>query len=219
VNFLEIQFSLRGQTLPADNGYSCYSAIKKLCQEQQPTLLEENNLSSDILLSSISGVPDRNGMVYLNKFSRFRLRCPAEQSPQWYRFLQNKVLDIRGHLIRLIQPRLTLPESSHVLKARLVTFRLEQWNSQEAPFYFLESCQKALERQEIQGKAFIDSNTQGDLALRGIRIKNKNVLGYGVIIEGLNDEDSLKLQGSGLGGRKHFGCGWFYPAKEDNYAA
>lgn len=95
---------------------------------------------------------------------------------------------------------------------------LQQWNTQEAPLYFLESCQKALDQENIHGKAFINSNSQGDLALRSIRIKDKNVLGYGVVIEGLSNEDSLKLQGHGLGGRKHFGCGWFYPVKEDNYA-
>jgi CRISPR-associated protein Cas6 len=219
MNFLEVQFSLRGQTLPADHGYALYSAVKKLCQEKQASLLNENNFSTDVLLSSIPGIPNKDGLIYLNKISRFRLRCSAEQASQWYRLLQNQVLDLRGHLIRLIQPRLTLPKTSTVLKARLVTFRLEQWNTQEAPFYFLESCQKALEKMEIEAQPFIDSNSNGDLALRGIKIREKNVLGYGVIIEGLNDKDSLKLQGYGLGGRKHFGCGWFYPAKEEADAA
>jgi hypothetical protein len=35
-----------------------------------------------------------------------------------------------------------------------------------------------------------------------------------VIIEGLNPDDSIKLQCLGIGGRKHFGCGWFYPTQE-----
>jgi CRISPR-associated protein Cas6 len=219
INFLELQFSLRGQTLPADHGYALYSTIKKLCQQEKSSLLNQDNFSTDVLLSSIPGIPNKDGLIYLNKNSRFRLRFPAEQASQWYRFLQNQVLDIRGHLIRLIQPRLTLPETSPLLKARLVTFRLEQWNSQEAPFYFLESCQKSLEKMEVNAKAFIDSNSEGDLALRAIKIREKNVLGYGVVIEGLNAEDSLKVQGFGLGGRKHFGCGWFYPAKEEADAA
>lgn len=218
MNFLEIEFSLRGQTLPIDHGYFLYSSVKSLCHKQQPTLLNDNNLSSDILLSSISGIPGRSSMIYLNKHSRFRLRCPAEDATQWYRFLQNQVLDIRGHLIRLVQPRLTLPKISSLLKARLVVFHLQQWNTQESPLYFLESCQKALEQKNIQGKVFIDSNSQGDLALRTIQIKDRKTLGYGVIIEGLSGEDSLKLQGYGLGGRKHFGCGWFYPIRENDHA-
>lgn len=82
MNFIEIQFSLRGQTLPADHGYSLYSAIKSICREKEINLLNDNNLSRDILLCSISGIPDKDGMIYLNKNSRFRFRCPSEQAPQ-----------------------------------------------------------------------------------------------------------------------------------------
>jgi CRISPR-associated protein Cas6 len=217
MNFLEIQFSLQGKTLPADHGYSLYSAVKK-------NVLEGQNLPPEVLLSTVPGIPDRDGMIYLNRASRLRVRCPAEQVQQWYRLFQNVVLEVRGHLIRLVQPRLSLLQPSTTLKARLVTFRLEQWNTAEAPVYFLESCQKALKHLEIEAQTFIDSNSNGDLALRALKIKNKsesgsqwvNVLGYGIIVEGLSEEDSIKLQCYGLGGRKHFGCGWFYPVKEES---
>ena len=82
MNFLEVQFSLRGQTLPADHGYALYSAIKKILQEQK--------ISSDL-------------------------------SPQF----------------RLIQPRLTLAEHSEVLKARLVVFHLQIWNTQNVSWTIL----------------------------------------------------------------------------------
>lgn len=213
MNFLEIRFLLRGKTLPADHGYALYSAIKNLHLKES-----DQNLDSNILLSSISGVPNGKGIIYLNSESRFRLRCPAQQVNQWYRILQNQVLDIRGHLIRLIKPKLTIPKPSKTLRARLVTFKLEEWNLNSAPSYFLESCQKALSELEIKARPFIDSNKQGDLALRALKIKDKNCLGYGVIVEDLTDEDSIKLQCYGLGGRKHFGCGWFYPYKEVNHA-
>ncbi|MDJ0681548.1 MAG: CRISPR-associated helicase Cas3' [Xenococcaceae cyanobacterium MO_167.B52] len=67
---------------------------------------------------------------------------------------------------------------TRTLKARLVTFKLEKWDIHDAPAYFLESCQKSLLSLEIQGKAFIDSNSDGDLALRSLKIKKKNVMGY-----------------------------------------
>lgn len=212
MNYLEVQFALRGRTLPADHGYLLYSALKK-------TVLQEKDLSPDVLLSSIPGVRDRDGMIYLNRSSRLRLRCPADQVQSWYRQLQNAVLDVQGHLVRLVQPRLSLPQPSEMLKARLVTFKLEAIDHNEVPRYFLESCQKALERFEIKARPFIDSNAEGDLARRTLRIKNKHIVGYGVIVEGLSDEDSIKLQTQGLGGRKHFGCGWFYPIKEVKDAA
>lgn len=218
MNFLEIQFSLKGKTLPADHGYSLYSALKNIVSEKSKNIILEDfkikDFPPEIILSTIPGIPDRQGLIYLNRSSRLRLRCPSEKASQWYRLFQNQVLDIRGHLIRLVQPRLCLLEPNEVLKSRLVTFKLEKWDIHEAPAYFRESCKKGLEKLEIEGKAFIDSNSDGDLALRSLKIKKKNIMGFGVVVEGLNERDSIKLQCHGLGGRKHFGCGWFYPSKE-----
>jgi len=214
MNFLEIQFMLRGKTLPADHGYALYSAVKKCLQEAEDPSLPKD-LSPEVRLCSVSGVPDRAGMIYLNRGSRLRLRCPSEEVQTWYRFLQNQVFDIRGHLIRLVQPRITLPEANDMLAARLVTFKLDAIDHADVPRYFLESCQKGLERLEIKGKAFIPSDVDGDLARRTIQVKDKKIVGYGVVVEGLSQEDSLKLQWHGLGGRQHFGCGWFYPIQEE----
>jgi CRISPR-associated protein Cas6 len=198
MNFLEIQFALRGKTLPADHGYSLYSALKNIVSENSSQIILEDSRTRDfppeVILSTIPGVPDRQGLIYLNRSSRLRLRCPSEQASQWYRLFQNQVLDIRGHLIRLVQPKLCLLEPSETLKARLVTFKLEKWDLKDAPVYFLESCQKSLERLEINGKAFIDSNCDGDLALRSLKIKHKNVMGFGVVIENLNAKYRTKLE-------------------------
>lgn len=187
INFLEIQFSLRGKTLPADHGYALYSAIKQICQAQ------EIEISPEVMIASISGIGDKQGMIGLSRRSRFRLRCPAEQAQVWYRVLQNKVLDIQGHLIRLIQPRLTIIQPVPILTSRLVVIKLEEWDNQTAPQYFLESCQRSLERLEIKGQPFIESNPDGDLARRSLQIRGKHVMGFGVTVEGLSDEDSIKL--------------------------
>jgi CRISPR-associated protein Cas6 len=209
MNFLEVQFSLRGKTLPADHGYSLYSAIKQICQAQ------ELEVSPEVLISSIPGIGNKQGMIYLNRHSRFRLRCPAEQAQIWYRILQNQVLDLRGNLIRLIQPRLTIIQAQPVLTSRLVVIKLEEWDDHTAPQYFLKSCQKWLERLEIQGQPFIESSADGNLARRSLCIRGKHIMGFGVTVEGLSDKDSIRLQCLGLGGRGHFGCGWFYPKKEE----
>lgn len=216
MNFVEIQFALRGKTLPADHGYALYSAIKKCLQETEDQGLPKD-LSSDFRLCSVSGVADQAGMIYLHRSSRFRIRCPSEEIQIWYRFLQNQVLDIRGHLIRLVQPRITLPEACDKLISRLVVFKLEAISHVEMPHHFLESCQKGLDRLDIKGQVFIPSDRNGDLARRTLQVKNKAIVGYSVVVEHLSPEDSLKLQWYGLGGRQHFGCGWFYPAKENSH--
>ncbi|MCG9886202.1 MAG: type I-MYXAN CRISPR-associated protein Cas6/Cmx6 [Cyanobacteria bacterium] len=203
-NYIELQFQLRGKTLPADHGYSLYSALKT-------TVLGGDSFPPEVLLCTVPGNCDHQGMILLSPRSRLRLRCPADQVQQWYRQLQNTVLDVRGHLIRLIQPRMTLPQPSSILRSRLVTFKLKAWSHQDAPIYFLQSCQKVLADLNIPGQVYIDSNDAGDLALRALQVHHKNILGYGIGIEGLSDEDSIRLQCLGMGGRKHFGCGWFYP--------
>ncbi|MEB3225798.1 MAG: type I-MYXAN CRISPR-associated protein Cas6/Cmx6 [Synechococcus sp.] len=215
MNFLEVQFKLRGKTLPADHGYSLYSAIKQIWQQSALVPSLNADISPEVLISSISGLGNKQGMISLPGRSRFRLRCPAEQAQVWYRVLQNQVLDIQGHLVRLIQPRLTVIQAAPILTSRLVVIKLEEWDNQTAPQYFLESCQKALERLEINGQPFIESNHDGDLARRSLRIRGKHVMGFGVTVEGLSDDDAIRLQCLGLGGRGHFGCGWFYPKKEE----
>jgi CRISPR-associated protein Cas6 len=215
MNFLEIQFSIEGttKTLPADHGYALYSSIKQILQKAE---VEPHDIPANVKLCSVPGIPNREGKIYLHKRSRVRLRCPADQVQSWYRLLQNQELNIRGHKIRLARPRLSLPESSEILKARMVTFKLEKVDHPEVPHYFLESCKKGLERLDIRGKStFIPSDQDGNLARRILQVKEKKIIGYSVVVEGLNAEDSLKLQWHGLGGRQHFGCGWFYPYREE----
>ena len=90
-NFLEIQFAIAGntKTLPADHGYALYSAVKKVLQDANDL---PKNMPSEVKLCSVSGVPNRQGKIYLTKRSRVRLRCPAEQVQTWYRLLQNQEL-------------------------------------------------------------------------------------------------------------------------------
>jgi len=225
MTLIEIKFGLQGKTLPADHGYNLYSAIKNYLEiSENPLKTEilqnsemsgENSLPLEVLISSISGIPNGNKVINLNKrFSRLMLRCPNQQVRAWYNLLQNQVLDVRGHLIRLVQPRLGLIQPSQILKARLVVFQLKAIDHAEGPKHFLESCQKSLERLNISAQVYIDSNEHGDLARRSLKVKQKHIVGYGVVVEGLSDEDSIKLQSMGMGGRKHFGCGWFYPNKE-----
>ena len=47
---------------------------------------------------------------------------------------------------------------------------------------------------------------------RTLRIKDKEVVGYEVLVETLTAEESICLQEAGLGGRRHMGCGVFVPA-------
>src|SRR5439155_1578765 len=53
---------------------------------------------------------------------------------------------------------------------------------------------------------------QAELAVgerRTLRVKDKQVVGFELAATGLSTEDSLRLQETGIGGRRHMGCGIF----------
>jgi CRISPR-associated protein Cas6 len=50
---------------------------------------------------------------------------------------------------------------------------------------------------------------------RTLRIRNKEVVGYEVVLGKLAAEESLLVQSAGLGGRRRFGCGIFVPTRTE----
>ena len=44
-----------------------------------------------------------------------------------------------------------------------------------------------------------------------IQIKDKSIVGYALRVVGLTAEESIRLQETGLGGRRRMGCGVFLP--------
>jgi CRISPR-associated protein Cas6 len=44
-----------------------------------------------------------------------------------------------------------------------------------------------------------------------LRIQGRRIVGYALRVVGLTDEDSVRLQEEGLGGRRRMGCGVLVP--------
>ena len=89
---------------------------------------------------------------------------------------------------------------------------------------FLAAAQRQLAELEIQAQAGLVYQPQivaenqgkqtGSRSLflrRTLKIKDKQVVGFALQVEGLSAEESIRLQEKGLGGRRHFGCGLFTP--------
>ena len=47
-----------------------------------------------------------------------------------------------------------------------------------------------------------------------VRVKGQKIVGYALVVSGLDADESVRLQERGLGGRTHMGCGFFLPARE-----
>ncbi len=198
--YVELSFGVIGETLPADHGYGLYSAIAHLC----PQVHEQKGLS----ILTIAGIPDRKGKIFLTERSHLRIRLPYDCMPMVYH-LAGKQLRIGSHSIRLGIPQIFMLHPGSRLRARIVTIK----NHQE-PESFLEAVRLQLAALGAMGEAIIPLDFEGKPARKTIKIKTYSVVGFALEISGLSEEDSIKLQISGLGGKHRMGCGVFIPMKE-----
>lgn len=198
--YVELSFSITGQSLPADHGYGLYSAIAHLV----PQVHQQDGLS----ILTISGIPDRQGKIFLTERSHLRIRLPYECLPMVYQ-LAGKQLSIGSCLIRLGIPQIFMLRPTERLRARIVTIK----NHQE-PESFLAAAKLQLAALGITGGAIVPLDIEGKPDRKTIKIKTYSVVGFGLEVSGLNEEDSIKLQILGLGGKHRMGCGVFVPMRE-----
>ncbi|MGI8838422.1 MAG: type I-MYXAN CRISPR-associated protein Cas6/Cmx6 [Pyrinomonadaceae bacterium] len=221
---INVSFALSGKLLPADHGYLIYSAISRAF----PALHGVDWLGIEL----ISGFPSAPGLINLHfpdnsklgtQNSKLSLRIPADH----YRDvlpLAGKRLDIGGHQIRLGLPVARPLEPAPSLYARVVTIK-----KFTEPEPFLEAVNRQLDSLHVKGTAELpldvaqtvssrsdnlelgtqNSKLQFRYRRRIVTIHGKSVVGFSVAVHDLNDDDSLKLQSIGIGGRHAMGCGIF----------
>jgi CRISPR-associated protein Cas6 len=198
--FIDVEFPVKGDKLPTNHGYLLYSAISK----------EKENLhDTDWLgVEMISGLPFDKGLIILpNRGAKLKLRIPAEKYVEVIP-LGGKQLVVDGYKIRLGIPTATPIIPCSTLYARIVTIR----GFMEVP-EFLEAAKRQLEEQNINAKLELPAE---DLSRhrRIITVKDKKIVGFSLVARNLSDEDSLKLQAYGIGGRRAMGCGIFNPIRK-----
>ena len=199
-----VQFPIIGQKLPADHGYRLYAAITGIIPQSHNLPEDEKWLGIEL----ISGVPFDKGVIVLpTRGASLRLRISANKFGEVI-CLAGKQLDIDGHRIRLGIPTARPLLPAPTLYSRIVTFR----NSLEVP-KFLETANRDLTENGIAAELEIPKEEQSRHR-RIITIKDKKIVGFSLIAKGLNDEDSLRLQTIGLGGRRSMGCGIFNPIRK-----
>jgi CRISPR-associated protein Cas6 len=197
VPYVELSFGVIGETLPADHGYGLYSAIAHLC----PMVHEQEGIS----ISTISGEPDRQGKIYLSKSSQLKIRLPYEADKiAQVLALAGQTLKVGGHSIQLSIPQIFPLRPFDKLRSRIVTIKKFQ-----EPEPFLEAVKRQMDALGIQGNTFIPLNEEGQPLRKAIKIKQYSVVGFGLVVTDLSDEDSIRLQTNGLGGKHRMGCGVF----------
>jgi len=198
--FIDLCVPVRGSQLPADHGYALLAAIAN----HVPNIKEHH----DISILTAAGFGDRKGKILLTDHSHFRIRLPITKLPMVYP-LAGKTLKLGDHQVQLGIPTIQTVRPFHYLRSRIVTIK-----GYQEPESFLEAAKRQLDALKIQGELSIPCDRDGNPARKTIKIKRFTVVGFTVDIIRLNEEDSLKLQVYGLGGKHHMGCGIFIPVKE-----
>jgi CRISPR-associated protein Cas6 len=189
---VDLAFAVIGQQpLRSDHGYALYGALSRA--------LPELHLANGIGIHPIRGgqqIGDRR--IRLTTSSRLVLRVNTVALGELLS-LTGKELDVDGTKLRVGVPQVWPLMPASALRSRLVTTR----NCQDLARFEAE-FRRQLDTLHVSNACIITIAKR-----RTLRIKDKEVVGYEVILEGLTVNESLNIQEEGLGGRRHMGCGVF----------
>ena len=198
----EMSFNIVGTRLPIDNGYPLYAS---LC-----TTLDKR-LPPDVGMHSVGGINDGK-TVFLDRNSKLRFRTNLSNLPFLSQFT-GKSLSVEGYKIRLGTFNIYQIQPSPTLYSRLTTFSKVMDESS-----FLQHVHATLDFLQVKADPILPCNLQGDFVgstqRRIVTIKNNKIVGFGLKLDNLSDEDSMKIIHTGLGGRRHMGCGIFSPVRD-----
>jgi len=198
MSYIEVKFKVIGKQIPADHGYLLYSALSRFDKKIHEM--------KDIAIGGISGIPDSMRNLHLNNASKLRIRLDHSDLPAIIG-LAGKDLLIGSEKIRLGLPVVGMLKPHRHLYSRLVTIK----GFQESDA-FLASLQKQFDALQIKQPPMLFHYKSGDTnknIRKTVRIKDKEIVGFPVLITNLNPDESLRLQQVGLGGRRKMGCGTF----------
>ncbi len=186
--------------LPADHGYLLYSWVSRV--------LPEAHRADGFGIHPIRGRQLGGRTVQLTEHSRLIIRTDADEIARFLP-LAGRPLQLLDRTLRIGVPQVRSLVPAAALRSRLVTIKLPDAVTQ--PSDAAAEAFRAAARRQL---ADLGISPEAKLFLgkrRTLRIKDKEVVGYEVFIEGLTAEESLSVQEHGLGGRRHFGCGVFVP--------
>lgn len=199
---IDLSFILTGTAdIPADHGYHLYAAVSR----RLPAMHEPNGIGIHPIRGRLVG--DRR--MQLCDFSRLTIRVAPERIPDVLP-LAGKQLSIACQRIRVGVPQVHALVAAAALRSRLVTIKVSGDRNENRPpdeSSFLAAVRRQLDALNVSPDAQVSLGKR-----RTLRVKDKEVVGYEVLLSTLSGDESFELQSSGLGGRRHMGCGVFVPA-------
>lgn len=186
----EVVYDLKGGALPGKYTFALWDALVRAL----PWLETEEQAG----LLPLRGAHNGNTML-LPQRAKLVLRLP-QRLVQKAKQLSGQTLDVAGHELQIGAAR-ERPLMSHpTLRAHLVA-------SEDSEVEFLEEVEARLRELEIPCKWICGKQVV-------LQDEGHAVTGYSLVVYELNPEGSLRLQQSGLGGERRYGCGLFIPHKD-----
>ena len=189
----------RGTPIPADHGFPIYSAISRI--------LPEWHEMEDFGIFPINGIQIGNRMMALTEESRLTIRIEAERIGEILS-LAGKSLGLGSTVIQIGVPTVHPLIPADSLRCRLATIK-----GFMEPSEFIGAVRRQLESLEISPSVLIETGK-----IRDLMIHDKRVVGFELFLHGLNEDESIRVQEKGIGGRRKMGCGLFLPTQHRPHA-
>lgn len=204
VSVVDVSFPLRGKVVPRDHGYLLYAAICRLIPQAHEAKWLAVHPLPGLIADELLVLPPRAFLT---------LRVPATAIHQLLPLAGN-VLRIGESEIALGAPNIYSLRPSSQLISRQVVIRLTEvprkpdgtLDKAAMAQSFVQEIQRQLAAKSIRSEVSIGAPKQ-------VSVDGHRVLGFTVRLNGLSDADSLRIQASGLGGKRAMGCGVFGPCR------
>ncbi len=190
MDMVDVAFALRGGSIPADHGWNLF----QLLRERLDWLAAE----PDAGVHPIRGARAVAGEVYLGSRARLMLRLPRTRVEQSFA-LSGARLDL-GDGVEVGSAHVRPLFAHGTLYSQFVTTATPD----EAGFQ--RDVSAALQGAGVGCKVVCGK-------MRRAQTQGAEIVGFSLMLHELSPEDSLRIQASGLGAGRKYGCGIFVPHK------
>ena len=201
---VDLAFRLQGAgPIPADHGYALYAAVSRLI----PEVHRENGLA----VHPICGRQVGERRLMLMPWSTLSMRVPDSEIGVLLK-LAGKSLRLDGTTLRVGVPDVRALVPSTVVRSRLVVIKVAHAGAADLTVAtFSTAARRQMDELGINSEAILNVGKR-----RTLRLKQREIVGYELLVEGLTAVESIALQEVGLGGKRHMGCGVFVPVLSPN---
>ena len=200
---VDLSFRITSPTLPLDHAHALSSGLL----EKLPWLKEEKFAAVHLIHGAASGNgwfrPEdvQSELLHLSRRTRLRLRLPKQRLDD-ARELTGKTLDVAGHPLEIGKADVCLLSSLPTLFARYVVTSEEVDETQ-----FLQEAARELKSIGVSARKILGGITHS------LYFPKAPVFTRSLMVAELEPEQSIRLQQTGLGEGRTFGCGIFLPHK------